>query len=325
MSNLNEIKKIIKRLNLVGKNTIDTRVNETFIKSFIENKLSGREAPFLNPIIKYLNKNFYVFNLKDFKFRSFDLEIAYDHHNIYMQNAYGFRSNNFIKNEDLVFSGCSITYGMGIPEQDIWGYKIAKDKNISSANLAVPGDSVQGIVLNLFAYFKKFGNPKNLFCLMPSFDRMKYPMNSDWNKIWGSTLEPWKNALEDQTHWKFKIIDLGKKKKFLKLPADYHKTIPPDLAFSEAISYLHMLESYCISNNINFKWATWDKDVEDLICLINPYECFVPLNLNLINCNHLDDGTMFFNSGTDNKMGKAHPGTHFHLHVYEIFKKYLVQ
>lgn len=334
---IEKIIKIIKELNIVGSHNLNERVNDKFIKRFISNPLSGREDPFVNPLIKYYNPLFLIFDLKTFMFRSFDLEVLWDDHNEYMQNVYGFRSSHFVKEENFVFAGDSVTFGVGIPEKWIWGTQIANKYNLRYANVSTPGDSVQGIVLNLFAYFKEFGNPKNLFCLFPSFDRMKFPMNSDWQDM---TISPF----DKYPYWRFKLLGFNSKgEKFLKKPIPYDESVSPDMAFAESIFYIHMLEQYCRATGINLKWATWDYRAESLISEINPFEYFITLDSDLCSfteretflkkpmfpkCNHnelKDVVGIHFDKGTDIKVGTGHPGVHSHVHLAECFERYLVQ
>lgn len=337
MANKEKIIKIIKELKIVGSKNLNNRVNEKFIDRFISNNLSGREDPFVNPLIRYLNPKFLIFDLKTFMFRGFDLEILWDDHNVYLQNVYGFRSKQFVCGEDLVVAGCSVTFGVGIPEKWSWGAQIANRNNISFANISTPGDSVQGIVLNLFAYFKKFGHPKNLFCLFPSFDRMKFPMNSDWHII------------EEEPHgqypyWRYRMLGFNRDGgKFLKKPMVHNESISADIPFSESIFYIHMLEQYCRATGINLKWGTWDYRVESLISEINPFDYFIKLESNLChftegetflshpnypNCSHetlREEIGIYFDKGTDIKISDGHPGVHSHIHISECFERYLVK
>ena len=97
----------------------------------------------------------------------------------YITNSKDFRSPEFKKNTDLLIAGCSFTYGVGIPQEFMWAEIVAKDLNLSHANLSMPGDSVVGQVKKIFAYFKEYGHPKFLCALFPDFGRFLYPQNKN--------------------------------------------------------------------------------------------------------------------------------------------------
>ena len=98
--------------------------------------------------------------------------------NSYKVNKHQYRSKEFEKDADLLFAGCSITYGEGVVEPAIWGNIIASKLNMNAFNIGISGASVHLIVNNLFNYFKEFGNPKNLICMFPDFLRMQMYSNS---------------------------------------------------------------------------------------------------------------------------------------------------
>ena len=71
-------------------------------------------------------------------------------------NSHGFRSDEFKKNHDkrhILFSGCSVTYGIGLLENEIWAKKLYNKLNIKNDlsgffNLGLPGTSIFDIVSN---------------------------------------------------------------------------------------------------------------------------------------------------------------------------------
>ena len=79
-----------------------------------------------------------------------------DKKNTYSINSKGFRSKEFEPNTDIIFSGCSFTFGVGIPEDAIWGVQVANNLKMSYSNLSIPGDSVMGIINNIYQYFKTY-------------------------------------------------------------------------------------------------------------------------------------------------------------------------
>lgn len=333
----NQLKVLMSELGIVGSKNIHNKVNDMFVKNFMSNALSGRVDPFTNIMIQQMSPMYTIFDIKNFLFRCFDLEIICDEHNSYIQNAYGFRSKNFIKDEDLLVAGCSVTYGLGVPEEHTWGSIIAKNNNISTSNLGNPGDSVDGIVSNLFAYFKIFGNPKNLFCLFPDFNRMRLPINSDWFELED-------DRILHYPYWKFKTLNFGEMpdKKYFKRPFPASEIIPNDIPFSQSVSAIHYLEEYCRSNNINLKWATWDYRAQEIVSLSEAFNNFIEIdghfchfppsprlphiNFNKCHTELEEEAGMYFISGSDTKMGgNGHPGVHSQIHIAETFEKFLVK
>ena len=85
----------------------------------------------------------------------------------YDVNSLGYRSKEFDGNSDMLFLGCSQTYGQGIPQENTWTDILSKKMNLSSSSLAARGDSIIGQVTKAFYYFEKFGNPKIVVALFP--------------------------------------------------------------------------------------------------------------------------------------------------------------
>lgn len=84
---------------------------------------------------------------------------------------------NFIPNESVLFSGCSVTFGEALPEESIWPklvYNSMINHEICSDgyfNLGVPGLASQEIIVNCFNFFKLYGNPKYLVICFPDAGR----------------------------------------------------------------------------------------------------------------------------------------------------------
>ena len=90
----------------------------------------------------------------------------------YTLNKHGYRSPEFDSGPDVIITGCSLTYGLGIKEEGIWGPLVCNELGFSDVNLALPGTGVNFAVNNLFSYFKEHGHPKAIICLFPDFYRL---------------------------------------------------------------------------------------------------------------------------------------------------------
>ena len=69
-------------------------------------------------------------------------------------NSYGYRSDEFSTDEaseNYLFTGCSFTWGAGLPEGKSWSHIVSKRLNGSKHfSLAMSGQSVSAIVTNIY-------------------------------------------------------------------------------------------------------------------------------------------------------------------------------
>lgn len=180
---------------------------------------------------------------------------------IYSMNSKGYRSDEFIENREIVFAGCSETWGVGVLKDGIWGNILSKSMGMKSYNLGSPGTSVQFIINNLLAFFKQHGNPKFLFCLFPEFTR--FEMKSDVSFMTSSRIG--RNLKGRASYPVIKNLDPTQRVQYSKMPHLAEEVIPHEFIFSISIDYIKMLEIYCKLNNIVFLWGTWDKTQDKYI------------------------------------------------------------
>jgi len=269
----------------------------------------------------------------------------------YKFNKKHYRSPDFHKDTDILFAGCSLTFGDGIPEEFVWSNIVAKDLNLTYANLGLSGDSVYGQVKRVFAYFKEFGHPKYLYAIFPDFYRMVIPVNQ---KVFttGNALKELKER-KDNEYNEFIL-----KNAFIpgSIDKDFKMSIRPHIAehvlnpevphFLSAQSIL-MLEAYCEVAGIKFAWSTWDQKqfivlkslgtehYKNLIDIkMDSWEmCYGPVedkykkNGEQVFC-HGDLKSIsrgFFDLAMDRDYGikSAHWGSHRHQHVADIVKNHV--
>jgi hypothetical protein len=246
----------------------------------------------------------------------------------YRTNSFGFRDDHWEGPAEIVALGCSNTYGVGVPVKGSWP-KILQDMvNKEVRNLSQPGISINELVYQLFAYCKKFGNPKFIFCLFPDPFRIKLPTNE--NLI---------NALSTSFPQGFGNINLNlqndakisNRPKYLKKPYLYDDIVPMELPLYFSMKSIHMLEQYCKSNKINLVWSSWHKDFQETMIEVkdNPFNYFYQnesfntyYKINS-NCHKDYDETLneYFDSGLDieDSLSIPHPGVHRHIHIAEAF------
>jgi hypothetical protein len=98
---------------------------------------------------------------------------------VYRLNSLGFRSEEFTsehKGDHVLFIGCSVTFGSGLPLEKTWSKlvynKMSKSRNLSGYfNLSYPGAASTEIIFNTMKYIKKFGAPKEIYFMMPEIMR----------------------------------------------------------------------------------------------------------------------------------------------------------
>jgi hypothetical protein len=145
-------------------------------------------------------------------------------------NSLNFRSNEFKdvhEGKHILFSGCSVTSGVGLLEEEIWAKllynKISENEKCSGYfNLGVAASSLCDQVINMFKYFNLYGNPDVIFFMLPDGGRFySYEINSK------------------------EINHAFVEDKYI------------DFVFFLYSQYYFMLQSYCISNNIKLFSITY--------------------------------------------------------------------
>jgi hypothetical protein len=242
----NPIKKSISELGLIGNNVVDDEnVKHLFLNDWIiSNKRESRLYPNGLPWTGNYTKT----------------EFLLDQSNSYIINNLGFRGKNFNENNELVFAGCSFTFGLGLPEKEIWGSQVAKALNVNYSNISQPGDSVVAIINNIYKYFEEYGHPKILLCLFPDFYRFIVPVNTETliTKYTYFPVHP--ESMLSSTHIMYQESETYSKK-----PHYAENVFSPDLPFFYSYQYIKMLEQYCKQAKILFLWSTWSSHLYNFI------------------------------------------------------------
>ena len=115
----------------------------------------------------------------------------------YKYNDFGFRCDNFNLQSELpvLFVGCSMSEGIGIRQEETWGYKLLTkirnktDKNIPYWNIALSGRGIDTTADCLYWFANNIAKPKFIFGRLPPFSRREYILESDKNQL--LTWAPW--------------------------------------------------------------------------------------------------------------------------------------
>lgn len=277
-----------------------------------------------------------------------------DYRIIFNVNKNGFNSEEFNNVADIVFLGCSNTYGQGVEKGNSWADIFSKKLNLTNHNLAAPALSTSQTINNFFSYVSKFGNPKIVCAIFPEFNRMRF--SSDANHMYSKYYEkrfPEKVGKYEIIRYPlFDFFEFENEQKYFKLPLIAEEVIPKQTGIDISIQYIKMLELYCNSNNIKLLWGTWYKFQNDWIVDnlnrtgfknfidIEPnswhtrqedddYDIFCSQKHGTEKCNselicHKDEkdlyGINFFKTNDfDRKYSYNHWSVHRHIHTAEIF------
>lgn len=252
-----------------------------------------------------------------------------DDKNEYLINSKNFRSDEFSDNIDVIFAGCSNTYGIGIPEKSIWGSVVSGNKKY--ANLSICGASAELICRTITTYLKSYSRPKEIYCLFPDFFRMI--ATHDKNFHIDSSL----HVDSGESHIHLKTIDgygdPNVTQKYAKIPFELETSISPHESIYRNVMAVFNLQELCNALGIKFFWSTWDATSEMLLSNIISEESivdknsFINLNVDSIHSGHFKvicqethdhplKDSIYWNLGTDKG---DHPGIHWHYHVSEKF------
>lgn len=196
-----------------------------------------------------LDENFYVDKEDYIHCKVFSDQILIDEYEFsYKLNKMGFRSNHFDtlnpNNTNILYSGCSITFGEGLPDEFTWTTMLTNKinnirNNVVAYNLGFLGHSVYSIIRNLFAFINEYGKPEFIFICFPNISRtLKYDKNLDkYLNVFNSSPEDYKNVSKT-------IIE-------------HSKTYDHSNGWVLASDMIRFFEIYCKSIGVKLFWTTW--------------------------------------------------------------------
>lgn len=187
--------------------------------------------------------------------------------NDYFLNSNRFRSDHdYDGSEELIYIGCSHTFGEGVPEKTIWGSVVAKDLGMSYANIARAGMSPYWCVDNVFGYLEKYkAKPKIILALMPDFIRIQTvtnPLLSVSYQGGYDKKESIKQGVYIANQWLWGRLESIPK--YLEKPFESEYSMTRESAFMYNLRAIHSLEAYCKAAGITFLWSTWSPDEANL-------------------------------------------------------------
>jgi hypothetical protein len=259
----------------------------------------------------------------------------------YTFNSLGYRSDEFTSTAKILVAGCSQTYGIGVPDEYVWGNILSRRLNMSYANIGLSGKSIPRIVHTIFSYFKEVGNPEYLFVVFPEMSRLTIPVN----EFLISENDKEYNLVDTNINRYKEIKD---KPNYSKAPHSVEQIITQEFTIWESLIHIQMLEQYCISSNITLAYGSFDPYANKLLNYAkneNSYKFFIDLETDRwipdfgkgtgqdyhVDGKDIKCHTEFItekNSYYWRMAGDRHPengniphfGIHRHIHLAEIFE-----
>jgi hypothetical protein len=248
-------------------------------------------------------------------------------------NNFGYHCDNFdIKNDkkNILFSGCSITAGMGIDFKDTWAYRLNQEFGCDKfLTLAAPARSIKHISDEIYRYIEKFGTPETIAILFPPVHRGRIITSGIDNAAKVRSLQ-----IEEETVEKAKKILENKKYEWINANyylKQYYDFCRRDSTTYDAIRIIKNLEIFLKSLGTRFLWSTWDPELAETIFnaknkgveLFNNYIYWETIDLN----NFLKENILTPEGEKEETWLQAldspypHPGVIEQMFFFNLFKK----
>jgi hypothetical protein len=180
----------------------------------------------------------------------------------YKLNSEIFRCDQFTRSHNglhILFSGCSVTEGIGIKQEDVWAYKlykkISEEREVSGYfNLAHAGNGYHQIIGNFLEYINKYGKPDIFVVLHPNTER-------------------YYRFLKDEESFKYEV-------EAQRVDDHSRPTTPEDYltSFGAWAKVWDNFTSLCKVLNVELIWGTWDDIDQTNIKNLSLFKkSFVPL------------------------------------------------
>lgn len=213
-------------------------------KNFTKNTLIGNSYQTYHPEINITKPN------TSYATMHMDLDINHNNKDdiFYSLNNYKYRCDDFNKDlakENYLFSGCSYTFGTGIPYQSMWAVKLNNRLNGQNFfNLGINGGSYEQIVNDVYDYIRMFNKPKAIFLFFPNLERMP----------------AFQKVGED-----FYLRNIHLVPKLNDVYRNLFKIYQPEILVYRFYKLIQQLEDYCKIQNIPLLWSTWDAELDKVI------------------------------------------------------------
>lgn len=172
----------------------------------------------------------------------------------YKANTYGFRAAEFTDAETVVL-GCSTTFGIGLPLDRTWPFKLKEQLGVTNI-MAIPGGSIPQIVDVGTQIMSRFKAPKRVLFLTPNLERLHVSFSPNVD-------------IQATFNWDYNIDEFIsmrlKKIKVLKIESHdgQFRSVPLEFAVSESYKSLVRLSNLCKLIGADFHYFSWVDAVND--------------------------------------------------------------
>lgn len=182
-------------------------------------------------------------------------------------NSLNYRSPEFVDTPEIIFSGCSVSYGVGIPFSATWINRVQEHLNPESyVSLTKPGISTQTIVINILNYIFKHGKPKKIIVLFPDPYRMATFVDASNTKDRQEGTGIASPGSIELHMARFKSDELLK---YSKRPHPLKNILTPEVGFKSTLESIYSLEVFCKAADIELIWSSWDITTAAFATILN--------------------------------------------------------
>lgn len=208
-------------------------------EEIFDEKIEFKTKWFLSDNLEtYLNTNNNLYGINDI---------------IYEVGKNGFRLSSKITYDNnkktIACFGCSNTFGIGLPWEDIWVSKLSEflpEYNVR--NYGFPGASNDMISRLIYNFTLKEEKPETICCFFPEINRREIVNEHDGLLI--NYLNSLLSNIED-------VEDKNDKQEYMKTFLAYKVLSHEKNSFYNFLKNLKFIETLCKLHNINFYWTTW--------------------------------------------------------------------
>tara|TARA_B110000971_G_C20037116_1_gene514995 strand:+ start:2381 stop:3412 length:1032 start_codon:yes stop_codon:yes gene_type:complete len=272
---------------------------------------------------------------------------CYDPQRVIVSNSKGYRGAKESDSQvDMIATGCSQTFGLGIDEENMWSRRMSDALGMSVTTIAASGWSVQEMVASVMHHIRKYGKPKVIAALLPDFGRSVNVKNETVMIPDEDAGEKQHNELEPRVRVQVRGFHYDAARghpKLSKLPHIANDVVPYEWpVYASAQAWAAFVE-YCHVADITLVWTSWDKPVLDCYSLlremadihhVNPEEVVID-TMGLVDNPYYFDGYGPTSSLTELSCHRelkdkwpdtfdvgsdlcTHYGVHAHVHIAEM-------
>lgn len=174
----------------------------------------------------------------------------------YVLSSLGFRDEEIIETSynhlDLAVFGCSYTFGVGLPSDNLWHKLLSKSKGLKSYNFGIPGCSIKA-ACDVFSIVSRHIKIDKAVFLMPTYERQLCASTHNISKnVKLITLLPNNNISINQMN-----CDID--------PNMYYKYIPNAELIRRTKDDIYNIEHLAKLRNIKIFISSWDRPTYKLI------------------------------------------------------------